>query len=68
MSDQHRSADDQRYIHFLTFSVYRRRRLFTLDTPNRIVLGSKSGRLIGNGVPPAGMKHGGRCSGSMGGC
>ena len=45
MSDQRRIADDQRYIHFLTFSVYRRRRLFTLETPNRILLGTLNEQL-----------------------
>jgi putative transposase len=40
MSDQRHTVDHERSIHFLTFSVYRRRRLFTLDTPNRIFLGT----------------------------
>jgi putative transposase len=39
MSDQRRQFIDQRYVHFITFSVYRRRRLLDLDQPKRIVLG-----------------------------
>lgn len=39
MSDGRRRFEDQRYVHFLTFSVYRRRRLLDLDQPKRIVLG-----------------------------
>lgn len=39
MSDRRRHFEDQRYVHFLTFSVYRRRRLLDLDQPKRIVLG-----------------------------
>ena len=39
MSDRRRTFTDQRYVHFLTFSVYRRRRLLDLDQPKRIVLG-----------------------------
>jgi putative transposase len=39
MSDRRRQFNDQRYVHFLTFSVYRRRRLLDLDQPKRIVLG-----------------------------
>jgi putative transposase len=39
MSDRRRQFEDQRYVHFLTFSVYRRRRLLDLDQPKRIVLG-----------------------------
>jgi putative transposase len=39
MSDQRRRFDDQRYVHFITFSVYRKRRLLDLDRPKRIVLG-----------------------------
>ncbi len=39
MSDRRRQFHDQRYVHFVTFSVYRRRRLLELDQPNRIVLG-----------------------------
>ena len=42
MSDQRRRYNDQRYVHFLTFSVYKRRRLLELDHPNRIVLGGRS--------------------------
>ncbi len=32
-------ADDQKYVHFVTFSCYRRRRLFDLDHPKKILLG-----------------------------
>jgi putative transposase len=39
MSDQRRRFTDQRYVHFITFSVTRRRRLLDLDQPKRIVLG-----------------------------
>ncbi len=39
MSDQRREFIDQRYVYFLTFSVYRRRRLLDFDHPKRIVLG-----------------------------
>jgi len=39
MSDRRRRFDDQRYVHYVTFSVYRRRRLLDLDQPKRMVLG-----------------------------
>lgn len=39
MSDKRRDFTDRRYIHFLTFSTYRRRQLLKLDQPKRIVLG-----------------------------
>jgi hypothetical protein len=39
MSDQRRRFDDQHYVFFVTFSVYKRRRLLDLDQPKRIVLG-----------------------------
>jgi REP-associated tyrosine transposase len=39
MSDKRQRFDDQRYVHFITFSVYRKRRLLDLDQPKRIVLG-----------------------------
>ena len=39
MSDTRRDFTDRQYVFFLTFSVYRRRRLLTLDHPKRIVLG-----------------------------
>jgi putative transposase len=35
-----RIADDQRYVHFVTFSVYRRRNLLSLDQPKKIILGT----------------------------
>ncbi len=34
-----RIIDDTLYAHFVTFSVFRRRRLLDHDTPKRIVLG-----------------------------
>ena len=39
MSDQRRTFNNQRYVHFLTFSIHRRRRLLDLDRPKQIVLG-----------------------------
>ena len=39
MSDKRRQFTDQRYVFFLTFSVFRRRKLLDLDHPKRIVLG-----------------------------
>ena len=39
MSDNRRRFTDQRYIHFVTFSVFKSRKLLTLDQPKRIVLG-----------------------------
>jgi putative transposase len=39
VSDQRRQFYDQRYVHFVTFNVTRRRRLLDLDQPKRIVLG-----------------------------
>ena len=45
MSDRRRNFDDRRYVHFLTFSVYKRRRLLDLDQPRRIVLGVLSHQL-----------------------
>lgn len=39
MKSGRRIVDDEPYIHFVTFSVYRRRRLFSLDQPKRILLG-----------------------------
>jgi len=38
MSDRRKVIADRRYVIFLTFSVYRRRRLLDLDEPRRIVL------------------------------
>ncbi len=38
MSDRRRSYTDQRYVHFVTFSIFRRRRLLDLDQPKRITL------------------------------
>ena len=39
MTESRRIVDDQLYCHFITFSVYRRRRLLDHDHPKRIVLG-----------------------------
>ena len=36
---QRRIIDDRLYAHFVTFSIFRRRRLFDLDHPKRILLG-----------------------------
>lgn len=59
MSDQRRRFDDRQYVHFVTFSVDRRRRLLDLDPPKRIVLGVLShllkamdGRWLGFVVMP----------------
>jgi hypothetical protein len=38
MSDQRKRFTDQRYVFFLTFSVFKRRRLLDLDQPKRILL------------------------------
>ena len=47
MSDPRRTFDDKLYVHFLTFSVYRRRKLLDLDHPKRILLGVLNGQLEG---------------------
>jgi putative transposase len=39
MSDRRQIIDDKLYAHYITFSVYRRRRLLDLDHPKRILLG-----------------------------
>src|SRR5689334_7832066 len=39
MVKRRRNFTDQRYVHFFTFSVYKRRRLLDLDQPKRILLG-----------------------------
>ena len=54
MSDHRRVVCDQAYVHFITFSVYRRRRLLDLDHPKRIVLGVLNHTLDASG---------GKCSG-----
>jgi putative transposase len=41
-----RIVDDQRYVHFITFSVYRRRNLLSLDHPKKIVLGTLHTELV----------------------
>ena len=41
MSDNRQRFDDQRYVHFITFSVYRRRRLLDLNQPQRICANSR---------------------------
>src|SRR5690349_11236989 len=45
MSDSRRKLDDRPCAHFVTFSVYRRRRLLDLDQPKRLVLGALNHRL-----------------------
>lgn len=45
MSDRRQRFEDQRYVFFLTFSVYRRRNLLDLDHPKRIVLGNLNHQL-----------------------
>lgn len=45
MSDSRRDFTDQQYIHFVTFSVYKRRRLLDLDQPKRLVLGTLNHQL-----------------------
>lgn len=45
MSDKRRQFMDQRYVCFVTFSVYKRRRLLELDQPKRLVLGVLNGQL-----------------------
>ena len=54
MNERRRIVDDQLYCHFVTFSVYRRRRLLDHDHPKRIVLGVLNFVL---------EKHRGRCVG-----
>jgi len=44
--DRRRIIDDALYAHFVTFSVDRRRRLFDLDHPNRILLGVLNEQLV----------------------
>jgi putative transposase len=39
MPNNRKIIDDALYVHFVTFSVYKRRRLFNLDHPKRILLG-----------------------------
>ena len=39
MHSKRRIVDDALYAHFVTFSVFRRRRLLDHDHPKRIVLG-----------------------------
>jgi putative transposase len=50
MSGHRRVADDQCYAHFLTFSVYHRRRLLDLDEPKRILLGVLAAQLHRTGA------------------
>lgn len=45
MSDDRRIVDRDLYVHFLTFNVYRRRRLLDHDHPKRILLGVLNGLL-----------------------
>lgn len=39
ISNKRRITEDKLYCHFITFSVFRRRRLLDHDHPKRIVLG-----------------------------
>jgi putative transposase len=43
--NRRRKVDDQLYVHFLTFSVYRKRKLLDYDHPKRIVLGVLNAQL-----------------------
>jgi putative transposase len=59
MSDERQHFADQRYVLFVTFSAYRRRRLLDLDQPKRITLGvlnhqlhSLAGRCVGFVIMP----------------
>ena len=45
MSNPRRIADDRLYAHFITFSVYRRRKLLDHEHPKRILLGVLNGQL-----------------------
>jgi putative transposase len=45
MRVRRRIVDDQLYAHFITFSVFRRRRLLDHDHPKRILLGVLNGEL-----------------------
>jgi putative transposase len=38
-------ADDQKYVHVVTFSCFRRRRLLDLNHPKRILLGALNHQL-----------------------
>ncbi|MBS0210170.1 MAG: transposase [Planctomycetes bacterium] len=38
-------VDDQLYVHFITFSVYRKRKLLSRDVPKRFVLGTLNRQL-----------------------
>jgi putative transposase len=48
-------ADDQRYVHFVTFSVYRRRNLLSLDHPKKMVLGALNTELERNAATCVGF-------------
>ena len=57
--NQRRIIDDRLYAHFITFSVYRRRRLLDYDHPKRILLGTladelekRTGKCIGFVIMP----------------
>jgi len=45
MRNRRQIIDDRLYAHFVTFSVYRRRRLLDHDHPKRILLGVLNGEL-----------------------
>src|SRR5437868_15255903 len=55
MGDSRREYVDQRYIHFVTFCVHRRRRLLDLDQPKRIVLGVLNHQLEANSAKCVGF-------------
>ena len=54
MSNRRRIIDDQLYAHFITFSVFRRRRLLDHDHPKRILMGVLNAELA---------EHDARCVG-----
>jgi len=50
MSKDRQIIDDQLYAHFITFSVFRRRRLLDHDYPKRILLGVLNEELAAHGA------------------
>ena len=52
MSDQRRRFDDRRYVHFVTFSVFKRRRLLDLDQPVLFQLESKRQIVVDDALFP----------------
>jgi hypothetical protein len=63
--NKRRTVDDELYAHFLTFSVYRRRKLLDHDHPQGILLCVFNElcykQSIENGVPPVGLLVDARC-------